>query len=330
MIRGHITRIAKRKITDALILAHLRGVRVYLVQDGAGLDRPGSSPEGDRLHAFFGSRHKYCYLPPFVTACVSGIPGGTHHIKNWLFSTTVVDGVVKTSSTWVTSYNLTRTSDQQFNDAFIVNYNRELYMAYRASFQHFYDQQRSNDFYNVAGAGHHIVHSANTVISYAPQSRPRESEDDPTNDQVAMALSRIDGGEGCALKVAMLTISHKRPAVISELLRVRTLGCRVQVAVSDPTEEAANQLSAGLVELRIGRWPEASGPEHSIHSKMALYQGIYDGIGRRRMVWGGSHNWTTGSLRRRDEVFVAVSQPDIYRNYRDYFDVVWAHATPAP
>jgi hypothetical protein len=231
----------------------------------------------------------------------------------------------------VTSYNLTRTSDKQFNDAFVVNYNRELYMAYRASFQHFYDQQRSADFYNVAGAGHHIVPSANTEISYAPQSKPRESDDHPTNDQVAMALSRIDEFEpGCALKVAMLTLSDKREAVIHQLLRIRAMGCRVQVAVSDPTEEAANQLLAGLVELRLGRWPEASGPEYSIHSKMALYRGIYDGIRGRRMVWGGSHNWTTGSLRRRDEVFVAVSHPDIYRNYRDYFDVVWAHATPAP
>ena len=48
-IRGHITRISKSEITDALIDVHKRGVKVYLVQDGTGLKSPGSSLEGDRL-----------------------------------------------------------------------------------------------------------------------------------------------------------------------------------------------------------------------------------------------------------------------------------------
>lgn len=46
-----------------------------------------------------------------------------HHIKNWNFSHTVVDGKERTYSTWVTSYNLTKPARTPLNDLFIVNDN---------------------------------------------------------------------------------------------------------------------------------------------------------------------------------------------------------------
>jgi phosphatidylserine/phosphatidylglycerophosphate/cardiolipin synthase-like enzyme len=320
-IRGHITTISKPKITEALIKAHERGVAVYLVQDGGGMKDPCSSPQGCALEAYFGTRHKYCYEDrgergpdsPDLTSCVSSVAGATHHIKNWLFSNTMVDDKIRTYSTWVTSYNLTATSDRQFNDVFIVNDNKELYRAYVKSFRSFYRQRRSDDFYNVAGRGHHVIASANTEISYSPQK---------ANDYVAMALSRIDGYEkGCVLKVANLSISGSRRAIIDKLLRIRKFGCRVQVAYSNAHSNAVNRLYTGHVELRVAK-------RTTIHSKMMLYKGRYDGTPGRTFVWGGSHNWTRPSLRVRDEVFVAISRLGIYKNYSKYFDVVWARSRP--
>jgi phosphatidylserine/phosphatidylglycerophosphate/cardiolipin synthase-like enzyme len=137
-----------------------------------------------------------------------------------------------------------------------------------------------------------------------------------------MALSRIDRYEpGCALKVANLSISGSRRAIIDNLLRIRKLGCRVQIAYSNAHSNAVNRLYTGHVELRVAK-------RTVIHSKMMLYKGRYDGTPGRTLVWGGSHNWTIPSLRVRDEVFVAISRLGIYKRYSEYFDVVWARSTP--
>jgi len=80
-------------------------------------------------------------------------------------------------------------------------------------------------------------------------------------------------------------------------------------------------LLSGQVDVR-----KAEGP--TIHSKMMLYKGIYDGTPGRTFVWGGSHNWTMASLRVRDEVFVAISRLGIYNSYSNYFNAVWAASSP--
>jgi hypothetical protein len=280
-------------------------------------------PEGYKLEEYFGTRHKYCGAiceGGAVTSCVSCVTdpptdAATHHIKNWLFSNTVVSGKTRTYSTWVTSYNLTKTSDGQFNDVFIVNDNSELYAAYVESFKSFYGQRRTDDFYNVLGRGHHVIPSANTEISYSPNK---------TSDHVASALSisRIDRYEpGCSLKVANLSISSSRKAVIDELRRIRALGCQVQVTATNFYGTAISDLLSeeepgAPVELR-------QSTQTTIHSKMMLYKGRYDGTPGRTFVWGGSHNWNLESLRMNDEVFVAISRLGIYKSYSVYFDAIW-------
>ena len=171
------------------------------------------------------------------------------------------------------------------------------------------------------GRGHHVVPSAQAEISYAPQTTSAESTDyHPSNDHVATAISRIDGYEpGCALQVAMLSISSSRSAIIDELVRVRQrLGCPVQVAVSIINTKALTRLMTHGIEVRVQR-----DTRPGIHSKMMLYRGRYDGASGRTMVWGGSHNWTMFSLRSRDEVFVAIGHPDIYLRYHEYFGRLW-------
>jgi phosphatidylserine/phosphatidylglycerophosphate/cardiolipin synthase-like enzyme len=320
-IRGHITTIGIKDITKALIEAHERGVSVYLVHDGR-FSPNGSAPErgdhaqGMKLEAHLGARHVWCYQdqhpagpgPLDPTSCVSTVAGATHHIKNWYFSNTVVDGRRREYSTWVTSYNLTHSSNRQFNDAFVVNGNRDLYRAYVRSFERFYNQARSDDFYNVPGRGHQVIPSAKTEIAYSPQK---------AGDQVAAALSRIDRYERrCRLRVANLSIAASRTALIGQLVRIESLGCRVQVAVSCD-HGAVSQLLPRGIKVRT---PKAT----QIHSKMMLYRGRYDGQPNRRLVWGGSHNLTGPSLRRRDEVFVGISRAGIYKRYRNkFFAKIW-------
>jgi hypothetical protein len=243
-----------------------------------------------------------------------------------MFSDTEVDGIRRTYSSWVTSYNLTSLNDKVYQDLFIVNDNYALYSANVESFKSFYRQTRSYDLYNVPGRGHHIIPSANTEISYAPHTTPPvTAEYGLTNDHVAMALSRIDYEPGCALKVALLSISHSRWAIIDQLLRIRSIGCQVQIAYSTMTLSAYQALVSGQVELRCKRWPDwtSEGGKEAVHSKMMLYKGKYDGMSGRTFVWGGSHNWTKPSARQRDEVFVAISRLGIYNNYSNYFDTIW-------
>ena len=326
-IRGHITTISLSAITDALIRARDRGVAVYLVQHGQQWDRDKDnnlirySPEGDRLELAFGTQHKYCsqYRVENLFSCVSSVPGATHHIKNWLFSDTWVGGIRRRYSSWVTSYNLTETSNKQFNDVFIVNDNYELYSAYVRSFAHFYGQRRTDDFFSVPGRGYHFIPSANTEISYSPH---KKSGSNAASDHVAVALSRIDRFEsGCTLQVAMLSISAKRSAVIDQLKRIKALGCRVMVAYTSSYGFAAFHLLNAGIEVRIARAPE-------IHSKMMVYKGWYEGQRGRTLVWGGSHNWNTASLRVNDEVFVGISRLGIYERYKAYFNTIWARSAP--
>jgi hypothetical protein len=326
-IRGHITYLNIAEITDALIKANKeRGVAVYLVQY-TGVD----SPEGDRLEDHFGTRHKWCYYeseddgPDINDACVSSRPNATHHIKNWMFSETRVNGTTIRHSSWVTSYNLTYASNGQFEDVFIVNDNQELYEANVESFKHFYGQRRTDDFYNVPGAGHHYIHSARTEISYSPHRRrpgSRVEEFSPATDHVAMALSRIDAYEpGCTLRVATHSISPERQYILDELLRIKDLGCRVQVAYGKSYSLAALGLIAGGLEVHYAADP-------MLHSKMMVYTGRYDGQSGRKLVWGGSHNWNEVCLLRNDEVFVSISHPEIFRRYNEYFNVIWARSNP--
>jgi hypothetical protein len=150
---------------------------------------------------------------------VSAVAWATHHIKNWMFSNTVVNSRTRTYSTWVTSYNLTRTSDAQFNDVFVVNDNFELYAASVKSFVHFYRQRRTDNFYAVPGRGHHVIPNANTEISYSPQKPTAHlPPNDIAHDYEAKAHSRIDGHEpGCTLQVAMLSISSSRRKYFAEI-----------------------------------------------------------------------------------------------------------------
>jgi phosphatidylserine/phosphatidylglycerophosphate/cardiolipin synthase-like enzyme len=345
-IRGHITYLEpiygdKKDIVDALIKANRRGVAVYLVQFGKELnDQRVEDPEdeekteGERLEDYFGTRHKWCYedggpVGPddedVNRACVSSRPRATHHIKNWMFSETVVDDTTIRHSSWVTSYNLTPASNRQFEDVFIVNDNQELYEANVESFKHFYGQRRTDDFYNVPGAGHHYIHSARTEISYSPHRRrpgSRVEEYSPATDHVAMALSRIDLYEpDCTLRVAAHSISPQRQYILDQLVRIRDLGCRVQVAYGKSYDLAAVYLINRGIEVHYAADP-------MLHSKMMVYAGRYDGKPGRKMVWGGSHNWNEVCLLRNDEVFVAISHPEIFRRYNDYFNVIWSRTNP--
>jgi hypothetical protein len=251
-----------------------------------------------------------------------------------MFSETVVDDTLIRHSSWVTSYNLTEASNQQFQDVFIVNDNKELYGANVESFKHFYGQRRTDDFFNVPGAGHHYIHSARTEISYSPH-RPApgaEPEFSPTTDHVAVALSRIDGYEpGCTLRAAVPSISDERPYIIDELLRIRMdLGCRVQIVYSRTYGTAVFRLLLAGVELHYApqRPPHGPGPGPDVHSKMMVYTGRYNGWSGQKLVWGGSHNWNEVCLLRNDEVFVSISHPDIFTAYKNYFNVIWSRSYP--
>ena len=103
-------------------------------------------------------------------------------------------------------------------------------------------------------------------------------------------------------------------------MRIKRLGCRVQVAFSDDYGTAVRKLLAAHIELRRA-------VKTQIHSKMMLYTGRYDGRRHRTMVWGGSHNLTIPSLQMRDEVFVGISRLGIYKNYRAYFGQIWERSS---
>lgn len=314
-IHGHITTLSRAFITDALIAAQTRGVEVYTVQNG------NPTPESKRLASALGAHHVVCGDTGLdITSCVSTLNGATHHLKDWMFERTVVGGTERSDVTFITSQNLTVSTGEMCNDLFIVEGNQEFYDANLAAFEVFFAQERTDDLYNLPGIGHRLVPSANAEISFAPQTTsPGHTDYDASNDHVALALARVDGFEsGCSLDVAHLGLYRSREAVLDQVLRIAALGCKVRIAYTNMNEAAFARLH-DKVEMRRADAPE-------IHSKMMVYRGRYDGVANRAMVWGGSHNMSMGSLRQRDEIFVAISRLALANDYIGYFNGVWARS----
>jgi phosphatidylserine/phosphatidylglycerophosphate/cardiolipin synthase-like enzyme len=326
-IRAHITSLSNAAITDALIGAAERGVAVQVVSNG------NPTPELERLAAGLGNSFVSCAgTDPVNTACVSNLPGGTHHLKAFFFSKVETDIGPVEWITVVSSLNLTQTSARQFNDALIVAENKEVYDAFVTSYEDFFEQRKSGDYFNVPGRGHHYIASANYEITYSPQtSSPGHTEYHLSNDPVALALSRIDAFEpGCALKIANLNLSNSRSAIVDQLLRIKELGCTVEFAFTGIEANAFARLDGKIDMRRMNVERPGTNLNTSVHNKMMLYRGPYDGAKERAIVWTGSHNWTMGSLRQRDEVLVAVARRSVHDAYDKHFETIWKHATTTP
>lgn len=304
-IRAHITRLSQAAVVDALVDAHDRGVETWMVHNGDASVHPELR---DRL----GDRYVHCGTPDVEnnSACVSNVPNGTHHMKNWYFSHVVIGDNDYQNMVVASSYNITHNQDSHFNDMLVVSGNQELYDAHVEVFQDYLEQRKTDDRYNEPGGQIFVPSAATYTADFSPQK---------DGDMAADALARISEFEdGCELRVANLSLN--RAPIIDQLVRIRELGCAVRVVTNTPLEPGdEGTLEAADIPIRTA----------DIHNKMMVYEGFYDTpvdehpTNDRMWVWTGSQNFSTNPLRFRDDVFVGISRKGVYDNYSAHFEKIW-------
>lgn len=317
-IRAHITRISSapsmRVVVDALVDAHDRGVKIWMVHNGD----TNSFPElEDRL----GDRYVHCKTPEAENnaACLSNVDNGKHHMKNWYFSHVDLGTNIYKHLVLATSYNITVGQSRQFNDMLAVSGNEALYDAHVAVYDDYVHQRKTDDRYSEPGGRIFVPTAATYTAEFSPQK---------SGDMVADALEKIREYEpGCDLRVATLNLT--RSGIIEQLVRIREMDCPVRVVTGTPlTEENESQLNeAGIPTRRVHL--ERNGHTISLHNKMMVYRGYYDTPvdahpkSDRFWVWTGSQNYSAKPLRFRDDVFVGISRRGVYKNYSRHFEAIW-------
>jgi phosphatidylserine/phosphatidylglycerophosphate/cardiolipin synthase-like enzyme len=318
-IRAHVTTLSgaasMRVVVDALIAAHDRGVVISMVHNGDSFFFP-------ELERRLGGRYVHCGTPEVEnnTACLSSVDDGTHHMKNWYFSHVDLGSNVYEHLVVATSYNITVTQSQQFNDMLAVSGNQELYDAHVAVFDDYLHQRKTDDRHGEPGGRIFVPSAATYTAEFSPQK---------AGDMIADALERISQyEEGCALRVATLNLT--RSAIIGQLVRIAELGCEVRV-VTGTKLSADNQSRLNAAGIQTRNVDIVHGGGHtSLHNKMMVYNGFYDTpVGAHRKddrvwVWTGSQNFTARPLRFRDDVFVGISRLGVYNNYAAHFETIWA------
>lgn len=320
-VRAHITELSTaekiRPVVDALVNAHNRGVKIWMVHDG-------NANYIQELRDLLGARYIHCGTPNVAnnSGCVSDVENGTHHMKNWYFSHTKVGGDDYKWMVIASSYNITVGQARSFNDMLVVSGNEALYDAHVAVYEDYLAQEKTDDRHNEPGGKIFVP----TAASYSAEFSPQKS-----GDMVADALSKITRyEEGCSLGVG--TLNMTRSTIFNQLERIKALGCEVRVVTGTALSEGKKERldAAGIPYRNIKE--TRGGKDVNLHSKMMVYRGYYETPvaqhprENRGWVWTGSQNYTLSPLRYRDDVFVGISRGGVTTNYSDYFEVMWENA----
>lgn len=289
-VRVSLFHWTRTNMTEPFIAAHERGVDVRFV-----LDRDNVDANGDHNAAISALR---AALPADrVVLCRDGqttgacIGGKINHNKFFLFSE-LADGsrhvVVQSSA------NLTKAQLRAWNNMVVIRDDAKLYDAYLKYWDDLRAQKLNPNYY----------WSAKGDTKTKGYFFPRQS-----GDTIEAVLGNVECAGGTKVRVGMAIWTKGRLNLAHALVGLRKKGCVVE-AVIGPSVDAdiVKTLKAGGAKVY---WFETATGE-SIHSKYLLVDGRYNGGAGARIVWTGSHNYTTSALRNNDETLLKLEDPAIH------------------
>lgn len=290
---------SRTTMADAFIEAYQRGVDVRLI---IGSDYPAVTKLQQSLRS------------GRVLVCrdAEGTPNGCHggrinHNKFFLFSE-LADGsrdvVVQSSA------NLTFTQIRFANNMVIIRNDTGLYNDYHMYWNDLYRERDDLDYYR-EGEDDGFVQAY-----FFPRSEGNGSTGE--NDTVVEILDELGVGPEGQIHVAMAFWSNARVAIANRLAALDSAGTEVRVILN--AEEAGANVVAALVGggVEVIHFP-------FVHSKYLL---VDHGIGRlrERLVFTGSHNYTSPALRSNDEVLLRLRDDAVY----DAFSADWEAMSDHP
>lgn len=295
------------KVTDALVAAHRRGVKVrFVTYDGAtknGNVRKLMAALGTNTRA--SSYVKICSGSCLVTK--KGV--GIQHAKLLTFSRVVDDR--KKSVRWLTlvsSGNLTYAAGQdQWNEFQTIPGNRKIYDAATA---YVVSMRLDRDKFNTPS-----VTSGIYRLSFLPNKSP-------TADPVLPDLQKVSCKGGGTIRVGMYGWTGYRKAIARRLVALRQAGCDVKVAVDG--RYAAPAVTKILTSGRVPTYDTRNTSRRYVHWKTTVIDARVDGTMRHR-VYAGSANFTGAALWYNTDVILRIDSAAESRVHRQRFNLITAN-----
>lgn len=301
-IDGHIYSISIDAVAKALLDAQLRGVDVRISADGAVATSTDTARTSylDKL-----TSKVYCQHAN-NTACISTADEAISHTKLFVFSAaTAPDGAVASNVVWLGSANQTYASGARlYNNTVTIYGDAPLYTQLRGYLGDLFAQTRRVDYYDPAsGRGHFLASAADVYAS--PEAE---------TDLVVNRLDDITPDADCRVRVMQASVRDSRLDVVDQLVTMKRGGCHIWV-VSDTVEPHA------LAALHAAGIPVHQMP---IHDKAFIVSARF-GAALEFRIYSGSHNLSSGSAHRFDEIFVKLapetaSSHPIYDAYFTHFN----------
>ncbi|GGM36029.1 phosphatidylserine/phosphatidylglycerophosphate/cardiolipin synthase family protein [Dactylosporangium sucinum] len=341
-------------ITDHLLAAHARGVKVRLIVEACTDGDPAVCNQSAQVNALVSGLPAWSSgaTGSWVKRCFASCAGGgvgIDHNKFWVFSA-LSDG--RTDVTLVGSNNPTNPQQQMFQNLVEVSGNAALATAYRDYVNRKLAVTGSSKVYET---GH--VDAGPFRLWFSPRNSPSTAEDaeisssfNPQSTRHDIFAAAIDDlqcsttGTDDVIRLAMWSFREARPEVIDALGDKLDAGCTVEVATGEH-EDAMDELAArgiGVYAMdpggcrqsffAVGSAVNAECSDGSIHSKYVLVQGVSRKDNQtHRYVYTGSHNLTNGALKKNDETFMRIDDATVYNGYvADFAAITEAAVKIAP
>ncbi|MEQ4301661.1 phospholipase D-like domain-containing protein [Plantactinospora sp. B6F1] len=345
-VYGSLYTFSDQGITDNLLAAHARGVSVRLIVEACTSGTTAScgalSNQVNRLVTELGS-YRVGAGGSWTWQCrISCSSGGTgiNHNKFWVFSE-LSDG--RTDVTVVSSANPTKPQQQMWQNQVRVDNDPALASAFRSYVGRKLQVTGTAKSYE---RGH--VDAGSTRLWFSPRELPSASESatiaesfnpqSSRSDIVAAAIDDVQCSTGSSddiIRMAMWGFRAARPEVIDALGDKQAAGCTVEVATGEHQDALPGLTARGIgvyamdpggcrqsfFTVEAGVNGECS--DGSIHSKYLLVQGVSRKDNQpHRYVYTGTQNLTNGALKKNDETFMRLDNPEIYDGFVADFNAI--------
>ncbi|NUR50468.1 MAG: hypothetical protein HOV71_20265 [Hamadaea sp.] len=328
-------------IPNALIAAHQRGVNVQVIFDG----RETAEALWPSLTAELGtslSAASWALACPAGRGCIGsrvlGSVDSINHNKFFLFSSTggAANVVVQSSA------NLHNGRDGLggWNNALILVGNTAAYDYYSGYFDDLKGRVVNNNYYDTRTP----LQAGNSKIFFYPRQEQSGTSpyQNPAEDTIYTILSNVDcfgnsvvgtqdGTHRTIIRVAMSIFS--RDYLAKKLWDLDAAGCYVEVV---ETYHPGSDLEVSAMKKLLAAAGSYHGPAVKyycdtdsiwIHSKYFEIEGVYYDKPDRKIVWTGSHNWSTNSLRQADEAILQLEDSTVFDAYTANFRAIRDSAT---
>ena len=315
--RGGIIRVAvfsftEKRTADALLRARARGVRVRIIFDNHKIYEQES-----RLRRELGKNPKARSFVLYCSHACRG-KGGDMHNKLFMFSSA---GRARNIS-MVGSNNMTNhNAVDQWADVYTIANNRAMYSTYTNLFAQLKAGQASpraankSTFYRARHGRYTASFFPNPGVSRA-------------QDPLMVALSRVscngaNGGTGVKGHTLVRVLMHawydpRGVALANKLAALRGQGCKVQII---PGETMGKTIRKTLRDAKV-EFAKIRHPAKRVHQKVLQISGHNGDDRSARLVFTGSHNWSSRSLNCDDNI-LRIDGRNAYRQYSRNFRYIW-------